>query len=183
MPEDCPLGKIYFHTDTVFTRLQRHMKSLERSYKDASQELARLQSGGTDDRLVSSVDSGPPNHPAPPSPEPTPPPAPTTGPPPQPAATEPTYLQIGFVPSTLPSPADPPLSLPSGTQQTRILSAAPGPNPPRVSASAGEMPSITTPTWPHQFGNGPAEAYDSSKEGSPRISRLLPFPKGAPSKS
>ncbi|HUI57472.1 MAG TPA: hypothetical protein VLY04_20990 [Bryobacteraceae bacterium] len=98
MPEDCPLGKIYFHTDTVFTRLQRHMKSLERSYKDASQELARLQSG-TDDRLMSSVDSGPTNHPAPSSPEPGPQPTPDPDPPPQPIATEPTSPEIGFDPS------------------------------------------------------------------------------------
>ena len=94
MPEDCPLGKIYFHTDTVFTRLQRHMKSLERSYKDAALELARLQSGGTDDRFVSSVDSGPTNHPASPAPDPAPPP--------QPIAIKPTSPQIGFVPPQAP---------------------------------------------------------------------------------
>ncbi|HUI55578.1 MAG TPA: hypothetical protein VLY04_11430 [Bryobacteraceae bacterium] len=76
MPEDCPLGKIYFHTDTVFTRLQRHIKSLERSYKDASQELSRLLS----------------THAAEPQPD--------LDPLPQPIATEPTSPEIGFVPST-----------------------------------------------------------------------------------
>jgi len=103
MPEDCPLGKIYFHTDTVFTRLQRHMKSLERSYKDASHELARLQSGGaggTDDRFVSSVDFGITSQPASPLPEPAADPQSAPDPPPQPIAIEPTSPPIGFVPSS-----------------------------------------------------------------------------------
>ncbi|HUI58206.1 MAG TPA: hypothetical protein VLY04_24695 [Bryobacteraceae bacterium] len=94
MPADCPLGKIYVCTDRTFARLQRRMKDIERSYKDAAQELKRLQSdgvGGTDDRLVSSVDSGPADQPAPPSPD--------SAPSPQPLATEPTPPQIGFVPS------------------------------------------------------------------------------------
>ncbi|HUI57785.1 MAG TPA: hypothetical protein VLY04_22560 [Bryobacteraceae bacterium] len=106
MPADCPLGKIYVCTDRTFARLQRRMKDVERSYKDASQELARLQSCGADDRFMSSVESGPANQPAPPSHEPTP----TSEPSPQPTATKPVYPRIGFVspePITIPSPPVP----------------------------------------------------------------------------
>ncbi|HUI55261.1 MAG TPA: hypothetical protein VLY04_09830 [Bryobacteraceae bacterium] len=103
MPEDCPLGKIYVCTDRTFARLQRRMKDIERSYRDAARELDRLQSGGaggTDDRFVSSVDSGPADPPAPPCPEPAPAPDPS----PQPIETEPTYPEFGFVPATPPGP-------------------------------------------------------------------------------
>ena len=117
MPEDCPLGKIYFYTDTVFTRLQRHMKSRERSYKDASRELALLQSAsGADDRFASSANA------APPAPElaPTPEPAPDRSP--QPIATTPSYPEIGFVPAT-PSeaPAEPPVEPQTTANQPRFL--------------------------------------------------------------
>ena len=103
LPKDTPLGRIYMCTDTIFARLQRHIKGLERSYKDAARELALLQSaGGADDRFASSASANPSNQAAPPSPEPLPPaePAPDPAPPPQPIATEPTYPQIGFVPSS-----------------------------------------------------------------------------------
>jgi len=106
MPEDCPLGKIYVCTDRTFARLQRRMKDVECSFKDAARELARLQSCGTDDRFVSSVDSGPANHPTSPAPEPTPQPTRAAEPSPQPTASEPTYPGIGFVPATVPSDAD-----------------------------------------------------------------------------
>ncbi|HUI57650.1 MAG TPA: hypothetical protein VLY04_21885 [Bryobacteraceae bacterium] len=102
MPEDCLLGKIYVSADRTFARLQRRMKDIERSYKDAAQELARLQAGGaggTDDRIVPAVDSGPANRPAPPSPEPAPGPTPAPVPPPQLVAIEATSPEIGFVPS------------------------------------------------------------------------------------
>jgi len=82
LPEDCPLGKIYFYTDRVFARLERRMKDVERSYKDASQELARLQSAR--------------------APEPDP------APPLQPSETEPISPGIGFVP---PEPCDNPPTL------------------------------------------------------------------------
>jgi len=95
LPKDTPLGRIYMCTDTIFARLQRHVKDLERSYKDAARELALLQSaGGADDRFASSANANPPNPPAPPPPEP----ASTPDPPPQPVAAEPTSPEIGFVP-------------------------------------------------------------------------------------
>ena len=100
MPADCPLGEIYVCTDRTFTRLQRRMKDIERSYKDASQELARLQSCGEDDRLGSSVDSNSANHPAPPSPEPAAAPLSPSGPSPQPVVLQPTYSENGFVPAS-----------------------------------------------------------------------------------
>jgi len=129
MPEDCPLGKIYFHTDTVFTRLQRHMKSLERSYKDAAHELALLQScgaGGADDRFVSSANSGPSDHPVPLPPEPDPSP--------QPIETAPTSPEIGFDPSSgaddrFSSSADPAPISPILPSDPRSSAPAPSPNP------------------------------------------------------
>jgi len=97
LPKNTPLGRIYMCTDTIFTRLQRHIKSLERSYKDASRELALLQSAsGADDRFASSANANPPSPAAPPPPEPTSDPEP----PPQPVATEPTSPEIGFVPAS-----------------------------------------------------------------------------------
>jgi len=73
MPENCSLGKIYFYTDRVFARLQRHIKDLERSYKDAARELTLLQSARASE--------------------------PDPAPPPQPIETKPTSSEIGFVPS------------------------------------------------------------------------------------
>jgi len=113
MPKDCPLGKIYFYTDRVFTRLERHIKDLERSYKDASRELALLQSAsGADDRFESSANANPTTPVAPPSPEPAPGPElkPDPAPSPQPTASEPTYPRIGFVPSAPVAVPAPPIS-------------------------------------------------------------------------
>ena len=67
LPKDTPLGRIYMLTDTIFARLQRHIKGLERSYKDAARELTLLQSAGATEP-----------HPQPP----------------QPVETEPTYAEI-----------------------------------------------------------------------------------------
>jgi len=159
MPEDCPLGKIYFHTDTVFTRLQRHVKSLERSYKDASHELALLQSGGagvggTDDRLASSVDSGPTTHPSPPSPEPAPALEPAPAPPPQPIAIKPTSPEIGFVPSNAsdhpsPSPA-------SDTDDRPMPSVDSGP----TNQQAPPSPETTPAPYPPE--NNPNSPLDNN---------------------
>ena len=77
--------------------------SLERSNKDASRELALLQlASGADDRSASSPNANLPHLalPASPPPEPAPEPQPDSGPPPQPIATELSYRDIGFVPSS-----------------------------------------------------------------------------------
>jgi len=98
-PKDAPLGRIYMLTDTIFARLQRHIKSLERSYKDAARELALLQSASeADDRFVSSANANPLNPAAPPPPEPAP--TPEAAQEPQPIDEEPTSPEIGFVSPT-----------------------------------------------------------------------------------
>ena len=135
LPKETPLGRIYMCTDTIFARLQRHIKGLERSYKDASRELALLQSAsGADDRLESSANANPTTPVAPPAPEPAPGPElkPDAAPSPQPIATEPTSPQIGFVPSAR-AAAQPSGSatLPS-TGNRRPSSTNSGPLPPPV---------------------------------------------------
>ena len=116
LPKDTPLGRIYMCTDTIFAPLQRHIKSLERSYKDASRELTLLQSASeADDRFASSADANPRNPEVPPRPESAPTPDPD--PPPQPTASEPTSPQIGFVPSGTPTPDSDPIAASQNRQQ------------------------------------------------------------------
>ena len=121
VPEDCPLGKIYACTDQTFARLQRRMKDVEHSYKDAAQELARLQST----RAA----------------EPAPELEPDSGPSPQPLATEFTYPEIGFVPSAratsrpneVPARRSQPPTVPTSIQASpSVLPVLPAPasNPP-----------------------------------------------------
>jgi hypothetical protein len=101
-----PLGQAFLNCDRTLTRLQRHVNSTQRNYRDALHELERLQS----------LDIQPPPSPPISAENATPNQAPQ--PTPQPAETEPVTASRQFVPSSsAPPPPDTRNAVPTAPQK------------------------------------------------------------------